>query len=135
MSNEELVIRIKAGVDVADNMLQLWEQTKSFIHMAARQYQGYAELEDLEQEGYIALYDAVDGYSQEAGCKFLSYASFWIKQRMKRYIENCCMPVRIPAQGNLIPHGQAPQSELPCACSVANCYRGGCVWQLCFQGS
>lgn len=96
MTNEELVIRIKAGVDVSGNMLQLWEQTRAFIHTVALHYQGYADLEDLEQEGYLALYDAVDGFRQEGGRTFLSYASFWMRQRMKRYIDNCCCPVRIP---------------------------------------
>lgn len=96
MTNEELVIRIKAGADVPGNMLQLWEQTKDFIHVVALRYQGLADLEDLEQEGYLALYDAVDGFRQEGGRTFLSYASFWMRQRMKRYIDNCCCPVRIP---------------------------------------
>lgn len=96
MTNEELVTRIKAGADVPENMLQLWEQTKAFNHTVALHYQGYADLEDLEQEGYLALYDAVDGFRQEGGRTFLSYASFWIRQRMKRYIDNCCCPVRIP---------------------------------------
>lgn len=96
MSNEELAVRIKAGIDVPENMLQLWEQTKSFIHAVALHYQGYADIEDLEQEGYLALYDAVDGYSQEQGCKFLTYAKYWLRQRMKHYIDNCCRSVRIP---------------------------------------
>ncbi len=96
MTNEELVIRIKAGIDVPGNMLRLWEQTKGFIHKVDLHYQGYAELEDLEQEGYLALYDAVDGYCQEAGRRFLTYAGHWMRQRMKRYIDNCCSPVRIP---------------------------------------
>ncbi len=96
MTNEELVIRIKAGADVPENMLQLWEQTRAFIHTVALHYQGYADLEDLEQEGYLALYDAVDGFRQEGGRTFISYASFWMRKRMKRYIDNCCCPVRIP---------------------------------------
>ena len=96
MTNEELAIRIKAGIDVPEGMLQLWEQTRAFIHTVALHYQGYADLEDLEQEGYLALYDAVDGYEPESGCRFLSYAKYWMRQRMKRYIDNCCCPVRIP---------------------------------------
>lgn len=96
MTNEELVIRIKAGVDVPENMLQLWEQTKAFIHTMARRCQGYADIEDLEQEGYIALYDAVDGFQPEKGCRFLTYAEHWIHQHMRRYIDNCCRTVRIP---------------------------------------
>lgn len=96
MTNEELVTRIQAGIDVPENMLQLWEQTKAFIHTVALHYQGYADLDDLEQEGYLALYDAVDGFREELGCRFLSYAKHWMRQRMQRYIDNCCRPVRIP---------------------------------------
>lgn len=99
MTNEELAVRIRAGVDVPENMLQLWQQVKAFIHTMALHYRGYADLEDLEQEGYLALYDAVDGYDPEGGSVFLSYASFWIRQRMKRYIDNCCQAVRIPVNG------------------------------------
>ena len=85
MTNEELAIRIKAGIDTADNMLQLWQQTRRFIRRIASRYVGAAELEDLEQEGYLALYDAVDGYRPDLGCKFLTYAEYWIKQRLLQY--------------------------------------------------
>lgn len=97
MTNEELVIRIKAGIDPAENMLALYEQVKAFIHTIAWKYRGREEIEDLEQEGYLALYDAIDGYNPEAGCKFLTYAEYWIKQRIQRYIENnsCCL--RLPS--------------------------------------
>lgn len=97
MTNEELVVRVQTGDDVLGNMLQLWEQTKAFIHTVALRYQGLADPEDLEQEGYLALYDAVDGYSPEKGYKFLTYAEYWIRRRIRRYIDNCCRPVRIPA--------------------------------------
>lgn len=95
MTNEELVARIKAGVDIADNMLALWEQNKRFIYSIAMRYKGLAEMDDLEQEGYLALYDAVDGYDVELGYKFLSYAEHWIKQHIVRYIMNNGT-VRIP---------------------------------------
>ena len=39
VTNEELVVRIKAGIDVPENMLQLWEQTRAFIHTVALHYQ------------------------------------------------------------------------------------------------
>ena len=41
MTNEQLVIKIKAGEDVAGNMQQLYEQTKAFIHTVAMRYQGW----------------------------------------------------------------------------------------------
>lgn len=88
MTNEQLVICIKAGEDVSGNMAQLWEQTRRFIHTIAARYQGQAEIEDLEQEGYLALYDAIDGYDPAAGFLFLTYARHRIRQRMVRYIQN-----------------------------------------------
>lgn len=95
MTNEELVARIKNGIDVADNMLALWQQCRKFIYCIAKRYQGNAEIEDLEQEGYLALYYAIDGYNVDSGYKFLTYASRWINQRMMRYIQNNGT-VRIP---------------------------------------
>ena len=96
MTNEELAVRIKAGIDTADNMLQLWIQTRRFVRGIAARYTGLAEIEDLEQEGYLALYDAVDGYRPDFGCKFLTYAEHWIKQRLSRYARKNA-PLYIPA--------------------------------------
>ena len=94
MINEELVAKIKAGEDLADHMLTLWTQNKAFIAMLARKYTGYAEQEDLEQEGYLGLCQAVEHYDPDAGSQFLTYAGFWIRQAMQRYIEGGT--VRIP---------------------------------------
>lgn len=96
MTNEQLVIRIRAGDNVADNMEQLYTQTRRFIHAIAWRFRGSGEMEDLEQEGYLALYDAIDGYDPDQGSKFLTYAEYWIRQRMQRYIQmngNC---MRLP---------------------------------------
>lgn len=86
MTNEQIAIRIKAGIDVADNMLQLWQQNRGFIHKIVNQYKAYAEEEDLEQEGYLGLSAAVDHYNPDEGVTFIHYASFWIKQYIARYI-------------------------------------------------
>lgn len=86
MTNEQLVTRIRAGEDVSRNMLQLWQQVKAFIHTMAMRYQGMADLEDLEQEGYIALYPAIDGYDPDKGVLFLTYAEYHISQAMRRYV-------------------------------------------------
>ncbi len=97
MDNEQLVARIQAGEDEPENMLQLWQQNRGFIAKIARQYAGRAEVEDLEQEGYIGLYEAVRHYEPDKGVPFINYAAFWIRQAMKRYIENCAGVVRIPS--------------------------------------
>lgn len=96
MTNEQLVARIKAGEDVDRNMLQLYEQVKRFIHAIAWKYRESGELEDLEQEGYLALYPAIDGYDPGQGAKFLTYAEYHIRQRMTRYLQQNGSALRIP---------------------------------------
>lgn len=88
MTNEQLVIRIKAGIDVAGNMLKLWQQNRGFIHKIVNQYKVFAEEEDLEQEGYLGLSEAVNHYNPDEGVTFLHYASYWIKQHIVRHIKS-----------------------------------------------
>ena len=95
LTNEQLVLRIKAGENTAANMLQLWEQNKGFIYKIALKYQEYEEIDDLMQQGYLGLYDAIDNYDPSQGVKFITYAGYWIKQSMTRYIDNYSSAVRI----------------------------------------
>ena len=103
ISNEQLVARIRAGENEADNMLQLWQQNRGFVYKVARRFSGYAEMDDLMQEGYLGLDEAVRQYRSDKDAGFLTYAKFWIRQRMQRYIDNCCSVVRIQvhAQGDV----------------------------------
>lgn len=104
MTNEQLVSKIQAGIDVAENMLQLWQQNQGLIGKIASRYSWYEDIEDLKQQGYIGLCDAVKGYRVEEGAKFASYAAFWIRQNIQRYIEECSGVVRIPVgmQGEIL---------------------------------
>lgn len=88
MDNEQLVARIQGGDNEAENMLQLWKQNKGFIATIARRYSAGAEMEDLEQEGYIALCEAVQHYDPDRGMSFIGYAAFWIKRRMRICADN-----------------------------------------------
>ena len=97
MSNEELVIRIRAGVDRVQNMEKLYNQNRGMICKIASKYQSYAEYDDLLQEGFIGLCSAVDAWEPEGGASFIAYAVFWIRQAMQRYIENNGSCVRIPS--------------------------------------
>ena len=98
MDNEQLVARIRAGEDVAKNMLELYNQNRGFIVKVAKRYQGFAEMEDLIQEGYIGLSEAVSRYDADKNSSFIHYAAFWIRQSMSRYVDNCGSVVRIPVQ-------------------------------------
>ncbi len=88
MDNEQLVARIQGGDNEAENILQLWRQNKGFISMIARRYSAGAEMEDLEQEGYIALCEAVRHYDPGRGMSFISYAAFYIRRRMRICADN-----------------------------------------------
>ncbi len=99
MTNEELVCRIQGGEP--DNMISLWQQNRGMIHKIANRYRAYADIDDLEQEGYLGLCDAVEHYDPAAGVKFITYALYWLKQRMRRYIENTGNVIRIPSHANV----------------------------------
>lgn len=96
MTNEQLVEEIKAGKNVQESMLQLWKQNKGIICKIIRKYLNNAEFEDLEQQSYLGLYEAVKRYDPQKEVLFLTYASYWIEQNMQRYISKCCIAVRIP---------------------------------------
>ncbi len=64
----------------------------------ARQYmnRGMA-LADLVEEGNIGLLRAVEGFDPAKETRFSTYASWWIKQAIKRALINTVQPVHIPA--------------------------------------
>ena len=96
MTNEQLVALIRAGEDTANNMLQLWQQNRGFVYKMAKKYSGYAEVDDLMQEGYLGLCEAACQYDPDQGATFIHYAVFWIQRTLQRYIDNCGNVVRLP---------------------------------------
>jgi len=53
-------------------------------------------LEDLLQEGALALVQAVDHYDPDRGMKLSTYATWWVKQAVRRAAMAQSRPVRIP---------------------------------------
>ncbi|HTL52893.1 MAG TPA: RNA polymerase sigma factor RpoD/SigA, partial [Planctomycetota bacterium] len=52
---------------------------------------------DLIEEGNLGLIKAVERFSTDQGCKFSTYASWWIKQSIRRALINKVRNVRVPA--------------------------------------
>ncbi|MBP9750529.1 MAG: RNA polymerase sigma factor RpoD/SigA [Candidatus Peribacteraceae bacterium] len=64
----------------------------------ARGYTGRGlALQDLISEGNLGLIRAVEGYDPAFGTRFSTYASYWIKQSLKRAIINQAPAIRVPA--------------------------------------
>ena len=96
MTNEQIVSEIRNGYSATDYMQSLYENNLPLIKKFIKPYTAYECEADLLQESYFGLWEAVQHYETSKNVRFMTYAEYWIKQSVQRYIENCGSTVRIP---------------------------------------
>lgn len=124
MTNEELVKLIQDGENVKDNITTLYTQNLPLIRQWASRCAIDVEIDDLLQEAYFALLQAIKNYDLSLGVKFMSYAERWVKARFRLYRisngSNLYIPTKPYAQikaykrfeaGYMQKHGKPPNKD------------------------
>lgn len=88
MDNEELVDLIQLGIDVNKNLGILYKQNETLIRKIVLPLSKYDEIEDLMQEAFLGLTDAVNHFDSSKDAKFMTYAPYRIRLHCIRYVQN-----------------------------------------------
>jgi RNA polymerase primary sigma factor len=94
---EELVLakRVRRGDKAARE--QMIKANLRLVVKIAREYENYGlPLLDLINEGNIGLMKGVERFDPTKGAKLSTYASWWIKQSIKRALANQSKTIRLP---------------------------------------
>src|SRR5437660_6251299 len=93
---KDLAYRIETGDQEARD--QMVRANLRLVVNIARGYSGKGlGLQDLIEEGNLGLLRAVEGFDPSMNTRFSTYASYWIKQSIKRALVNTAQTNRIPA--------------------------------------
>jgi RNA polymerase primary sigma factor len=93
---QQLAKAVDAG-DMEARDLMIRSNLRLVVNIA-RSYTGRGlGLQDLIEEGNLGLLRAVEGFDPAMGTRFSTYASYWIKQGIKRALINSSKTIRIPA--------------------------------------
>jgi RNA polymerase primary sigma factor len=89
----DLALRARAGDDKAKDEL-VRRNLPLVISMARKQYRGTLRLEELVQEGNLGLLRAVEKFDPDAGTRFSTYAVWWIRAYLWKYLKQARSAVR-----------------------------------------
>lgn len=69
---------------------------KLAFHIAKKYLYSGEPLDDLAQEANIGLLKGVDRFDWRRGFKFSTFATWWIRQQVGRYVADKCRTIRLP---------------------------------------
>ena len=93
---KELAHRIANGENAArDRMVRA--NLRLVVNIARAYTNKGLPIQDLIEEGNLGLLRAVEGFDPDMNTRFSTYASYWIKQSIKRALINTAKTIRIPA--------------------------------------
>lgn len=93
---KELARQIAAGdKEARDRMVRA--NLRLVVNIARAYASKGLPLQDLIEEGNLGLLRAVEGFDPDMDTRFSTYASYWIKQSIKRALINSAKTIRIPA--------------------------------------
>jgi RNA polymerase primary sigma factor len=94
---DEVRLARRAQKGDAEARRQLIVSNLRLVVSIAKKYLYYGlPLQDLIEEGNLGLMKAVERFDPERGCKFSTYATWWIRQAVTRSLSNYGRTVRIP---------------------------------------
>ncbi|GAB6098464.1 RNA polymerase sigma factor RpoD [Halanaerocella petrolearia] len=93
---KQLAKEIEEGDKEAEQ--DLIEANLRLVVSIAKKYVGQGlDFLDLIQEGNLGLMKAIQKFDHERGCRFSTYATWWIKQRINRALADKSRTIRVPA--------------------------------------
>lgn len=90
----ELARKVKEGDKQAYD--RMFQANMRLVYFVVGKFKNYDEHDDLVQEGFIGLMKAIDKFNPEMGYKFSTYAFWWIRQSIGRYLDDKTTIIRVP---------------------------------------
>jgi len=100
-AEEEIALghRIQAGdLEAREHMIRA--NLRLVVSVAKMYADRGLSLQDLIAEGNIGLMKAAEKFDPNAGCRFSTYGTWWIKQSIRRALTNTVKSVRVPSYMN-----------------------------------
>lgn len=108
----ELATRVQKG-DLAAREHMIRANLRLVVSIAKNYLNRGLAFMDLIEEGNIGLMKAVEKFDPAAGCRFSTYATWWIKQGIRRSLINSVRTVRVPSyMSEIVSRWRATAMEL-----------------------